>query len=433
MVPLVFLLFFLLLAFSPVRGVSQRILTLRECYEKAEASAPLASENRAHTGIWQLRDANLSKGWLPSLGAGGQLVYNSSVVDLTEVMGALPVPGIGQLIKPLPHEQYKVTLEISQMIYDGGAVKGSRAVERAGLQVQKKQTEADLYQLRSQVNGYYFNLLLLDRQKELLGNFLVLIEKRLASLESARENGMALLSDIDVLTSEKIRLQQQLTENRIRRASFLKLLSDITGTPVDDSAVLELPTVGESLPGELARPELDLFDLKREQLDASLLLLQSRLKPVAFGFATLGYGNPPGNNFFKDEFAPYYLIGAGLKWTLWDWARTRNEKQVVALQKTVLEGRRQELADHIRRALDAKKAEIASLGALLETDSSLIALRRRITATAESQYANGVVTATDYLQELHAEQQALINHEIHRISLLLARVEYLHITGGALP
>ncbi|HOY51607.1 MAG TPA: TolC family protein, partial [Prolixibacteraceae bacterium] len=126
-------------------------------------------------------------------------------------------------------------------------------------------------------------------------------------------------------------------------------------------------------------------------------------------------------------------IGAGLKWTLWDWARTRNEKQVVALQKTVLEGRRQELADHIRRALDAKKAEIASLGALLETDSSLIALRRRITATAESQYANGVVTATDYLQELHAEQQALINHEIHRISLLLARVEYLHITGRALP
>ena len=217
MVPLVFLLFFLLLAFSPVRGVSQRILTLRECYEKAEASAPLASENQTHTGIWQLRDANLSKGWLPSLGAGGQLVYNSSVVDLTEVMGALPVPGIGQLIKPLPHEQYKVTLEISQMIYDGGAVKGSRAVERAGLQVQKKQTEADLYQLRSQVNGYYFNLLLLDRQKELLGNFLVLIEKRLASLESARENGMALLSDIDVLTSEKIRLQQQLTENRIRR------------------------------------------------------------------------------------------------------------------------------------------------------------------------------------------------------------------------
>ena len=34
--------------------------------------------------------------------------------------------------------------------------------------------------------------------------------------------------------------------------------------------------------------------------------------PKAFGFATLGYGNPPGSNFFKDEFAPYYILGQGL-------------------------------------------------------------------------------------------------------------------------
>jgi len=190
-----------------------------------------------------------------------------------------------------------------------------------------------------------------------------------------------------------------------------------------------LPAVGEFLPEELNRPELELFDLKKEQLAASLDLLQAKTRPKAFGFATLGYGNPPGNNFFKDEFAPFYIVGAGVKWNIFDWDKTRNEKQAVALQQSILDGRKEELTDHLTRALDAKKAEISSLEALLERDDELIALRKRITTTAESQYANGILTATEYLNELNAEKQSLVNREIHKISLVMARVGYLNISG----
>ncbi len=419
----------ILLFLIPGRIVSQRILTLRECYERAEEAAPIAAEKKVYGEIWQLKDVNLSRGWLPTLDGNGQLVYNSSVVDLSEVMGALPVPGIGQLIKTLPHEQYKVTLEVNQMIYDGGALRGARELEKAGLEVQDKQTEADLYKLRGQINGYFFNLLLLDRQRELLDNYLGIIGKRLSSMNAALENGVLLPSDIDVLTSEKLKLEQQLTENGIRRAAFLKILSDIVGNPIEANAVLVLPFAGEMLSGELTRPELALFDLKKEQLEVSLKVLQSRRKPRAFGFATLGYGNPPGSNFFRDEFAPFYIVGAGVKWNFFDWNKTRNEKQVVALQQSVLEGRKQELADNLRRAMEAKKAEISSLEKLLETDAGLIELKKRITAATESQYANGTITATDYLRELNAEQEILINHEIHKISLVMARVEYLNFSG----
>ncbi len=63
------------------------------------------------------------------------------------------------------------------MIYDGGAIKGARALEKADMQINEKQTETDLYKLRSQINTYFFNLLLLDRQKELLKNYMELISK----------------------------------------------------------------------------------------------------------------------------------------------------------------------------------------------------------------------------------------------------------------
>ena len=120
---------------------------------------------------------------------------------------------------------------------------------------------------------------------------------------------LILKSDIDVLASEKIKLEQQISENEIRKASLLKIFSSLTGTEIDASAEFVLPSPGEELPGELSRPELKIFDLRKEQLDASLQVMQSKRMPKACGFATLGYGNPPGSNFFRDEFAPYYISG----------------------------------------------------------------------------------------------------------------------------
>jgi outer membrane protein TolC len=407
----------------------QKVLTLKACYDMAMASTPIAAEREAYSKISAVKDKNLSKGWLPTLDASGSFIYNSSVVDMTDVLGSLPVQGIADLIRPLPHEQYKVTLDVNQMIYDGGAIKGARALEKADLNINEKQTETDLYKLRSQINTVYFNLLLLDRQKELLKNYLELISKRIASMNSALSSGVILKSDLDVLTSEKIKLDQQLSENGIRKASLLKILAGITGSEIDVSTEFVLPVTKEKLTGELTRPELQIFDLRKEQLDASLLLIQSKRMPKAFGFATLGYGNPPGSNFFKDEFAPYYILGAGLKWNIFDWNKVKNEKQIISLQQGIIDSRKSDLSDNLGRLLDAKNAEISSLESLIESDSELIAIRKRITAAAESQYENGTITATEYMDEMNSEKQALINYEIHKINLALARVEYLNICG----
>ena len=421
------LILFILIAPLPV--FSQKVMTLKECYEKAYAVAPVSAEKEAFNNIWQIKDKNLTRGWLPTLDANGSFIYNSSVVDMTEVLGSVPIPGIADLIEPLPHEQYKLTVDINQVIYDGGAIKGARALEKTELNINEKQTESDLYKLRSQINSYYFNLLLLDRQKDLQQNYLELINKRIASMNSALASGVILKTDIDVITSEKIKLEQQLSENGIRKASLLKIMASLTGAEIDASTEFVLPTTAYKLTDELTRPELQIFDLRKEQLDASRQVIQSKRMPKAFGFATLGYGNPPGSNFFKDEFASYYILGAGVKWNIFDWNRTKNEKQVISLQKNIIDNRKSDLTDNLKRLLDAKNAEILSLQSLLKSDSELIAIRKRITAAAESQYENGTITATELMNEMNSEKQALINYEIHKINLALARIEYLNISG----
>ncbi len=397
---------------------AQELITLKSCYERAAEVSALSAEKSVHANIWQLQEKNLSKQWLPLLDANGTLLYNSSVVDMRDVIGKLP--GIGDLIHPLPHEQYRITLDISQTLYDGGAVKSARALGEAELHLNTKQTETELYKLRSQVNAAYFSLMLLRR---------TLIGRRLASVRSAVNNGVILKTNLDELQAEKIKLEQQISENDIRTASLSMTLSDLTGMTITPSTELAFPLFGEETPSGLSRPELEIFDLKNEQLSASLKMIDSKRMPRAFGFTTLGYGNPPGNNFFRDEFAPYFMVGASVKWNIFDWNKVRLEKEIVALQQEILQNRKKDLSDGLERLLESKRAEIAALRKLTESDKELIALRKKITASAESQYENGTLTTSDYLRELNAEKEAVITHEIHRINLALAQTEYLNISG----
>ncbi len=408
---------------------SQKIVTLKECYEKAIAKTPLAKEQDTYNSIWKLKDQNLTLGWLPAIDANASALYNSEVADIGSALGSLPIPGIAGAISPLPHDQYKVTIDINQAIYDGGAIKNARILEEAGRNINGKQTEVELYKIRTQINSYYFGILLLDGQKELFDNYLDIIDKRLSSMQSALANGMILNSDIDVITSEKIKIRQQIVESDLRKEALLGILSDITGENITSSSELILPVNTDETSDEILRPELHLFDLRNEQLESGLKMIESRRKPKAFGFATLGYGNPPGSNFFRDEFAAYYIVGAGIKWNIYDWNRAKNDKKEIHLQQQIIEGKKTELSDNLKRLLEAKKAEIESLKSMLETDIELMSLRNRITLAAESQYENGTITATEYLNQLNSEQQAAINHEIHKINLANARIEYMNISG----
>lgn len=412
-----------------LKGYPQKIITLSDCYDAAMKKSSLAGEQELHTSIWQIKDKNLSKNWLPSLYAGASFIYNSEVIDLGEKFSTVPIPGLADAIKPLPHEQYRITVDITQTIYDGGATKAARELENTNRKVNEKQTETDLYKLRSLVNNYYFSILMLDRQKESFEGFREVIEKRIASMESALKNEIIVPSDIDIMKAEKIKIEQQLKEIEIKKTSLLKILSDLTGIAVEPADQLAVPELPGETDIELMRPELQYFDIRKEQLQAGIKTVATRRMPKAYGFATLGYGNPPGNNFLKDEFAPYYIIGAGIKWNIFDWSRVKNEKEILTLEQNIIEKRKTDLEENLRRMLEAKKAEILSLESLLESDRELIELRKKISSAAISRYENGVITAAEMLGELNAERQAAVTYELHKVSLAMAKAEYFNISG----
>lgn len=423
-------LILILLSFQIHEAAPQKLLTLGECYDLATVKSALSSEKERFDQIWQLKDQNLQRNWLPTLDASANITYNSDVVNMRELFSAIPLPGLAESTPMMPHDMYKLIIDVNQMIYDGGSVRKARDAGEAELRLNRQQTDADLYKLRGQVNGYYFSILMIERQEELLKSYLEVIGKRLQAMQSALVNGTILRSDIDVMLSEKIKTEQQLTELGLKRESLLSVLSDLTGTGEAGEITLILPQVKDELSDELSRPELKIFDLRKDQIEAGIGVLQSKRMPKAFGFASLGYGSPQGNDFFNDTFGTYYILGAGIKWNIYDWKKVNSEKQQMTLQQAMLEGRKSDLSDNIRRSLELKAAEIKAIRSALVRDSELIAIRKRITASAESQYENGIITAAELLAELNSEKQAEINYEIRRISLEMAKVEYLNISGN---
>lgn len=407
----------------------QEVITLNNCYKDALANHPLSQEKQMHHQLWQLKDENLATSWYPVVDAGANLLYNSNVTDLGSAFESVPIPGLSDNIPSMPHDQYRLTLDINQILYDGGASKSGRKIELASLQLNEQEVEVELYKIREQVNSSYFSFILLKKQKELLAVYQNLIFEQLNSIESAIQNGLLLPSDKDVLRAEKVRLQQQIAETEIKINTSALILSDLTGKEINHDSEALLPDIQISNDPELNRPELMIFNLNSERLEAGRDLIKSSRKPKAFAFATLGYGKPAGNDFFSDSFGPYYVLGAGMKWNIIDWKKSSRQEKMIDINKNLIDSRKSDLEDNLSRSLNLKQAQIRTYEQALISDEELIIISQTITQTAASKFKNGTITATDYLRDLNNEKQVFLNHEIHRISLVKSKIEYLNISG----
>jgi deoxycytidylate deaminase len=74
-------------------------------------------------------------------------------------------------------------------------------------------------------------------------------------------------------------------------------------------------------------------------------------------------------------------------------------------------------------------AEIVKIEALIPKDREIAELRSGIVKTYASQLDHGVITATEYITELHAELEALLNLKVHEVQLARAKYDYLAAAG----
>lgn len=105
-------------------------LTLDSCLARAERHYPLIRQYGLLDRTEALSLSDINKSWLPRIGLYGQATVQNSVPALPEAFSDM-MKLMGQAPRGLGKEQYKVGLDVSQTIWDGGESRHRRRTARA--------------------------------------------------------------------------------------------------------------------------------------------------------------------------------------------------------------------------------------------------------------------------------------------------------------
>lgn len=409
-------------------SLSAQQLTLFDCYQKAEARHPLQQEIKNRRLLYQLNKKNLTAHWLPEIEVNARAAYMSDVVEFERVLEALPIPLPPGSFQNMPKDQYKASLDVTQTLFDGGLVHAGKLAEKAKLLADEQAVQVQFYKMRDQINHTYFALLMLEKQQELLGLYADQIAAQRQVVVSGVKNGVIIPGDLDALDAELINIQQKLVEISVNKKKLTAILGEFIGESVADT-LLTLPELKLPETAEFLRPEEQLFAAQKASVLANKKVITAGRLPKAMLSGSYAYGNPPGNDFFRNEFDTFYNIGAGLSWNIFDWNMTKRNVEALQAQANIINAKQADFDRQIRIALKSANAELERLQALLKNDAKLIELRQRIAEAAASKLKNGVIKAADYLDALNDEREARINFEMHKIQLVQAKANYLTISG----
>ena len=186
-------------------------LTLEECQVMARNNYPAIKQYGLIEQITDYSIANATKAYLPQVTFVAQATYQSDVASFPDQMTAM-YEQIGIHMKGLNKDQYRVTLEVNQTIWDGGVSKASQDMAKAEGDLSRQSLEVELYTLRDRINNLYFGILILSEQLMQNTLFQELLESNLKTVNACVQNGIALPSDVNVIKVELLSAAQQRTQ-----------------------------------------------------------------------------------------------------------------------------------------------------------------------------------------------------------------------------
>lgn len=191
---------------------------------------------------------------------------------------------------------------------------------------------------------------------------------------------------------------------------------------------LLVPTPQLNLDKNISRPELTLFQLQSNQIQANKHLIKSSKMPHIYAFGQAGYGRP-GLDMFKNDFSPYAIVGAKIVWTPWQWNKTKFQTQILDVKSGIIENTKEIFMINQNAAIQAQFMKIEKLREISKTDLEILELREAITKNYLAQLNGQVIRSSEYLIVLNEENSQRLQNELHQLILYEAIVKYNLLKG----
>lgn len=262
--------------------------TLEECRRLAREHYPQIGEYDLISRTEQYNLSNAARAWIPQLTFSGQASYQSATPTYPELFEAI-LQANGVNMAGISKDQYKVAVDLSQHIWDGGQSKANKAMAQAEAAEQSRSVDVPLYELQTRVDNLYFGILLLGERMEQTLSLIGVLESNLARMQSYCKNGVAMQADADAVEAELLSARQMLAQIESSKASYCRMLEIFIGKPLKLEQ-MKRPVMPELASRTPARPELALFDAQKERLDAQRKGVNSLVMPKFSAFARGYYG-----------------------------------------------------------------------------------------------------------------------------------------------
>jgi len=402
----------------------QQKFSLQQCLQEAVKHFPTQKQLRLNQSKYALEENNIKKNYLPQMNLNGQASYQS---DVTKVPSA-PIPGFDMPV--ISKDWYKINFDLNQLIWDGGLTKSQRQLQTADYKISDQQVEIKTFELKKQVNILYFNILFLQANLDALHVLVSDLDARIKDAEAAQRNGNLLQADVDALKVNQKMAEQQIIEKAGDQNGLIAFMNQLTHLKITSAKELVIPEVNiTSYAFVNNRPEYQLLTLQKSKLTVLEKLTAVKRMPVFKLFGQAGYGRP-GYDLLNVNFDTYYMAGVRLHWNIFDWNRTKHEKQILNIQSDIIHTEQETFNQSLRAELDKQLAGIQKFEKLIKTDKEILQLQKNVVAAAGNKLKNGTITATSYLIELNKDVKAQLTMQAHKLQLLFAKYQYLTAIGN---
>jgi outer membrane protein TolC len=407
---------FFILLLLPLAARASDTLTVQQCRDLAVKNSPLQQKKRYAESVNALQISNLRSNSLPRISLGAQATWQSDVFGLPFQLPGSEIPAV-------PKDQYKLSVDVAQRIWDGGSDRYLRQQRELERDIAAMQADVDVFALREIVTDLYFKALLLQESEAVLEATQADLQARLKQAEAAVAEGAALRTAADQVRIQILKTEQQIAATQADRMALMQVLGQWVGKPAETFSLASSNTGDRATggPNSGLRPEHRLFDLQQKSFQLQKDRLSLGLQPRIEAFAQGGFGRPNPFNFFETGFEPFALVGLRAAWTPVDWGNRKRDTQVFDLQAKSIDAQRQFFDQRLEATALKDRADAAKWQAQLAQDDALIALQTDIIRRADAQVKNGVMTMTDYLAQENLLTQAKLTRKAHEVQAAQAR------------
>lgn len=426
-------IFIILMAAISIPAKAQKNYTLDELFAIADDCAKTIKISQSALSSSEEAVAYAKSALLPEISAQASVGYNGNGL-ITDRNFANPMSVY------IPDFANSFSLQVSQVIYAGGAISNSIALSEMGKRMAELELEKNRQEVRFQVTGQYLDIMKILKTVKVLDENLALTEHLIDEVKSRVAQGAALQNDVT-------RYELQLENIRLQRRQLVDAYSIIN---YDLCRTLSLPEGAEILPDETLLGEsmmsqdeqywqqqtsIGNYGLKQASLAGNMAekrvgIAKSAMLPK---LAIVGEEHLNGPVTIEipalDKNFNYWFIGLGIKYDFSSLYKGRHDVRRAKIEQNKATEELAFAQDRVSNAVHAAYAALQTAYVEFQTSEKQMRLATENYDVASSRYLAGVALITDMLDAFNMKLSAEIAREQALINIIYCKKKLQYLTG----